>query len=760
MKSGYRETEGGFTLVELIIIIVVIVVLVTLSAFGITRYFADARDQQRNANSMALSEKLEAYYLNNGEYPSIPAVASDKGANPAGVTSMLNIDAAMLKMPNSTNTLAVVSPESTAYGTDDVIVYEASSMSSVSSCLAAANGACDLYVLRYQTEDGTERLIYSRRSNQNAATVSNPPVKPIVEVGQNETFVEAESSNPNCSTEGNPLTAKYRFRYQVNSRGWTLENWQPSSTLKVPGVEGAVYNVQAMTRCDDGTTVGAESPLSDNVSYTFPIGAPAAPVATVALNSNSRVQATSSVVTCDTGLTTQYAWRTRVNGGSWTSYTGFSTTRTSNEVTPVAGYAYGYTFQARCYNTGTAIASGASSSAEKTYIHPISTPATPTTSVTLISGPKVQAAVTAITCDSGTTAQYAWRTRTNGGTWGAYSSYSTTRTVASVTPAQGVKYSYNFAARCINLTTNRVSAIVTTAEASYTHPISAISAPVVSAAVATKSYSWTSAACPSGTTKGFQYRTRASTTTSGTYSYGSWTASTASSATNSAATSQGVNYALEVQARCTNANTASPWSGTGSASFNAPVVHVELRYWAIKMTGKEGDGYAYVRHKTFSAACTSPLVRESKLRMSWNSPGKNTYVDASPWFAVASNNIERKLVDDVWDGWISYGEMVEVAQYTRCRNTVTGHATNAAGNTSLRNPYDIGNLYMTQDGTKYKISCAPNSMQIYCAGGHSAGGTLTNSNLTGCALRAAGNIADVTQRYTALIPLGSNSPCW
>jgi|GEM_PF-2161083 len=562
--------KRGFTLVELIVVIAVLAVLSTLIAFGVTRTLANTRDEQRTASSTALVEKLEAYYMDKGEYPSIPAIAADKGATASTVASLLKIDSAMLQMPQSNSPLSIVSPQSESDDAD-TIVYDASSTVNSTACTDSPAGGCDLYTLRYFNEDGSKVELHSRHDNTFFATIAIAPLKPEVSVGQNGTLVEGEASNPRCDANAERLVPKYRFRYQINTQAWVWGPWQASNTFNIPGngIEGASYSMQVMSRCDDATTAGAESPVSDIDTYIFPVGAPAPPTTTVALNGNTKVQATSSVVTCPAGTTTQYAWRTRTNGGTWSAYSAFSTTRTSTEVAPVAGSKYGYTFQARCFNTTTSTAGGAASSVEASYTYPITAPATPAVTVALVSG-KVQATVAAATCQSGTVAQYSWRTRTNTGTWGAYSAFSTTLTATAVTPAMGVKYGYTFQARCYNTTNSVASSAVVSSEVTYTHPITAPTTPTTTVALVSAKVQATVSAvtCPSGTTAQYAWRTRTNGGTWGAYS--SFTTTRTSTAITPAA---GVKYGYNFQARCYNTASAVTSSvvTTGEASYTHPI---------------------------------------------------------------------------------------------------------------------------------------------------------------------------------------------
>jgi prepilin-type N-terminal cleavage/methylation domain-containing protein len=89
----------------------------------------------------------------------------------------------------------------------------------------------------------------------------------------------------------------------------------------------------------------------------------------------------------------------------------------------------------------------------------------------------VVTATTSATCDVGTMTQYAFRSRTNDGTWSAYTAWNTTTTASSGTVAQGTKYGFQAKARC--LAGDYPSAETTSVEGTYIHPISTPSAPGV-----------------------------------------------------------------------------------------------------------------------------------------------------------------------------------------------------------------------------------------------------------------------------------------
>ncbi len=59
----------GFTIVELIIVIVVIAVLAAITIVAYTTVTSNARDSQRLSDFRAISDALELYYMDNGQYP-------------------------------------------------------------------------------------------------------------------------------------------------------------------------------------------------------------------------------------------------------------------------------------------------------------------------------------------------------------------------------------------------------------------------------------------------------------------------------------------------------------------------------------------------------------------------------------------------------------------------------------------------------------------------------------------------------------------
>ncbi len=88
-----KQKSKGFTIVELLIVIVVIAILATLVIVTFTGIQQRARDSKRQTDVNALDAHLEAFYADNGYYPSLadlqdPTFVSGqlKGLDPSALT--------------------------------------------------------------------------------------------------------------------------------------------------------------------------------------------------------------------------------------------------------------------------------------------------------------------------------------------------------------------------------------------------------------------------------------------------------------------------------------------------------------------------------------------------------------------------------------------------------------------------------------------------------------------------------------------------
>src|SRR5680860_11852 len=195
----------------------------------------------------------------------------------------------------------------------------------------------------------------------------------------------------------------------------------------------------------------------------------------------------------------------------------------------------------------------------------LTAPSAPAIAVTLNSG-NVLATITPVTCTDSTT-QYGIRSRTDDGTWGSYSAWSTDTTATQVA-TQGIKYGYQAQVRCyINGTSYSTTTEGT--ESTYIHPITTPAAPTVTANTVadTTTWSWTTPSCAAGTSAQYQYRY--TITPSGSDS--GWV-DIASSPVAFTTNTLGKTYIVQIQARCHNANTDSSWGTPGQDSYYRPFI--------------------------------------------------------------------------------------------------------------------------------------------------------------------------------------------
>lgn len=191
-----------------------------------------------------------------------------------------------------------------------------------------------------------------------------------------------------------------------------------------------------------------------------------------------------------------------------------------------------------------------------------------TTVTVALSGSNALATSTAATCSGNSSPEYAYRSRTNDGTWSAYSAWGTA-TTASTAAAQGMKYGFQFKSHCIDGSLISADSSASN-EGTYVRPISTPSSTSMTNSTSGNitTWSWPSVSCPAGTTTYYEVNSGNDYSTSGAQNwwmgYGadqtglSWTRDTSS---------QGYNYASVVRARCATGYTTSGWSAESNYSY-------------------------------------------------------------------------------------------------------------------------------------------------------------------------------------------------
>ena len=106
--------QKGFTIVELLIVIVVIGILAALVITTFTGIQQKARNTERTTDIKALHGQVEAYYAQNGKYPTLANLNDSTWRG----TNMKGLDAEALKDPKGTAQTLVASPAANSYSYD------------------------------------------------------------------------------------------------------------------------------------------------------------------------------------------------------------------------------------------------------------------------------------------------------------------------------------------------------------------------------------------------------------------------------------------------------------------------------------------------------------------------------------------------------------------------------------------------------------------------------------------------------------------
>lgn len=446
-----------------------------------------------------------------------------------------------------------------------------------------------------------------------------------------------------------------------------------------------------------GNTITTNSVQSNRIfDPNTPLQAPTKPTLTVA-QSGTNMVATSSVPSCITGSGTspRYSFRSQVSGGAWSTWTAWQTGNTYSRGSNTNGVVYGFQVHVRCESsTLMSDTSTDSSTASATYYTIPTAPGTPTLTIGL-SGSNILTTITSTaTCDYGS-AQYRIDYRTNDGTWttGSWGTGLTYTTAAS----DGVKYGSRATARCVNGTQN--TAGTTSSEVTYVDPISTPSAPTQTTAAtsSTTAWTWTPSACSAGTSPRYQYQFSYWNGTSWLPAT-SWIATSGTTATNAAATSQGIRYGINIDQQCYNSYTTSGWSSSASTtSFWVPVVHVSVQYAALALLS---GAYPSIKLKSFSGPCASGLDRYVAIAADYGNTNTYTYrvlinqstgaSYAAGSFAPAPDGVVYKITSTA----VASGSYVEFDIRSHCQNSLTGYGTDSGGYGTAESLYDYGNLHL------------------------------------------------------------------
>src|SRR5206468_9308462 len=94
-----KKRNQGFTIVELLIVIVVIGILAALVITTYSGIQAKARNSKRQTDVQSVQTQLEAYFAQNGHYPSL----TDMNSSTWLTANMKSLDVDALKDPQGAN---------------------------------------------------------------------------------------------------------------------------------------------------------------------------------------------------------------------------------------------------------------------------------------------------------------------------------------------------------------------------------------------------------------------------------------------------------------------------------------------------------------------------------------------------------------------------------------------------------------------------------------------------------------------------------
>jgi len=138
-----RKQQSGFTIVELLIVIVVIGILAALVITTYTGIQAKARNSNRQSDVNSVQTHLEAYFAQNGHYPSLTDMNDASWVS----SNLKGLDPAALQDPQGSSQTLVSSPAAKSYS------YEVAN-SGGTSC-ESDDTTCATYTLTATLEGGS-----------------------------------------------------------------------------------------------------------------------------------------------------------------------------------------------------------------------------------------------------------------------------------------------------------------------------------------------------------------------------------------------------------------------------------------------------------------------------------------------------------------------------------------------------------------------------------------------------------------------------
>lgn len=345
----------GFTLIELMVIIVVVGILATIVSVGLAVYQKQARDTQRQTDVTAIAEALEAYYEQNGEYPSCATMTS----TPDTIASQLKLDTAALQAPSSNADNSFICTSLSGSGSDQYAYVGDGS----ASC--QSGDSCLEWTLQYRSEEtGAVISIQSRHTTELATSGA-----------LQLTATTTGDTSIDLTWNAVPNAVSYRVERSLNA------SMSGSVTQTTTATSRTMSGLNAGTRYYFRVTPlqGAQAGVSGTANATTSVSPPTGSITTASSlqSSNTVARGTVSGAVCVSGTTPQYSigYDSRnQNGAISLSYSSWGTA-TTRDISASQGY--NYTFQTRVRCVGPDAMSSDVSSTQTSVTRPINQPAAP-----------------------------------------------------------------------------------------------------------------------------------------------------------------------------------------------------------------------------------------------------------------------------------------------------------------------------------------------------------------------------------------------
>ncbi|HRQ98321.1 MAG TPA: fibronectin type III domain-containing protein, partial [Candidatus Saccharibacteria bacterium] len=331
-----RKTSFGFTMIEILVVVAVIGILSTIGVVAFTKVQTDSRDSQRSSRVTVISEALEKYYQQNGEYPSCAQMKQ----NPSIIKSSVlkGIDTSVLVTPtDKTNDNSITTCDNLTSGPgSDVYAYVGDGSP---DCMTGSS--CLSYSLKYREESTGDIISVDSRHSTDIAT-SGASVLTATSTGFNQvslswtsvlnasTYDLRRTSNSTCTNVTKSInnitntsyvdsglsagtTYYYLVRGKTNGVGGTWSNCTSVTTQALSGV-GCVATADSnsqitLTWTRDSSATTYDIDYSPNSNFSSPV---------YAIHGIAQVPSGNTPTQVVTGLSTgvQYFFRCQAVAGT------------------------------------------------------------------------------------------------------------------------------------------------------------------------------------------------------------------------------------------------------------------------------------------------------------------------------------------------------------------------------------------------------------------------------------------------------------